>query len=159
VSVGKLPIILGVLVLLVVGLYLLATVVGGQGGLAGCAPSQDWRDQQRKKFRPPPVAKGDMRLQGCAYVGARVKLSGTCTITVPKFQPAGCAAVSPGSRRLTIDADSKLHFDFRPKGDDSVNMNGPLDPGKSAELTIPKEGAEVTISECQETKGCFVRFE
>lgn len=136
-SVGKLPVVLGLVILLVIGLYVLSVALGTGDG---CAPSEQTKASLRARFRPPALGKDELRLTGCQLVGDRLQIKTSCTIRVN---------AGSGPRRLTLVALSPAHVTFDPLPPDareSVKLDDNLKTGKSTDFTVPKGGADAVIT-------------
>jgi hypothetical protein len=154
---SKLPVVLIVVALLLVGLYVWATVEGTQGGFGGCMPSKETlASWQERWFKPKPIPQADLVLQGCALMDRRVRFKEgeACTIEVRGTEGKGSRSL-----RLQPDVkpdDNKVSLDFRPRGKDATHLQTKT-LTKKADLNIPAEGALVLLT-CQ-SKECVLLVE
>ena len=153
---SKLPVVLIVVALLLVGLYVWATV---SGGFSGCIPSVETRASwQERWFKPKPIPRADLVLRGCSLVDGRIRFKGTCTIEVRGTEDKGSRSL-----RLTPDVNVKeneFRLDFGPRqGNHAPPHMRSNKLTKKAELNIPAEGALVELDNCGSKEECVVQVE
>ena len=137
-------------VAVIVVLYVIAVVVGQNGGLSGFMPSRESREEWRKEwFRPNDVEAAELR-SSCTLEHERLVFSGACSLEI--------ARVPRGSRALRLKAGSSLTLDYRPRGEDAAPLRSKIKPDRSFELMVPPEGAQVLLG-CLMPANCVVALE
>lgn len=141
-------------VLLALLLVLFAVGIGlgarDDGGRKADPSEHGWLDALTRPFRPGVEAEA---LRGPCLAGRLAAFDSLAPCTI------GIAAVDEEVRtlELSLERGSKVEVDYEPEGG-GWDVEATLRPGRSVTLSVPREGAALTLA-CASEDGCRVRLE